>query len=119
MLPDALRRPTPFGQTMGELRLLVLGSQGAGKSFLTGLLLEDNEDVVEVGSWEEAEYGKVLRASTDWVEHRDAHGLEKFEPTRNIQIVELPGYDRDADVRVRLLFRTSIYRSLFSGRRAH
>ncbi|KAF5384432.1 hypothetical protein D9615_003466 [Tricholomella constricta] len=92
-LPAALRRPTPYGQTVGDLRILVLGSKGAGKSFLSGLLLEDNEDVVEVGIWEDAEYGRVIHASTDWVEHRDAHGLEKFEPTRNVEIVELPGYD--------------------------
>jgi len=65
---------------------------------LTGLLLEDNEDVVDVGQWEDAEYGRVLRASTDWVEHRDAHGLEQFEPTRNVEIVELPGYDHTTDV---------------------
>ncbi|CAA7268451.1 unnamed protein product [Cyclocybe aegerita] len=105
-LPSALRRPTPFGQTLGELRLLVLGAQGAGKSFLTGLLLEDNEDVVEVGTWEDWEegsgdgdgYGKVLRASTDWAEQKDSFGLERFEPTRNVHIVELPGYGQDADV---------------------
>jgi len=30
-LPSALRRPTPFGQTLGTLRLLVLGAQGAGR----------------------------------------------------------------------------------------
>ncbi|KAJ3502086.1 hypothetical protein NLJ89_g9047 [Agrocybe chaxingu] len=104
-LPSALRRPTPFGQTLGELRLLVLGAQGAGKSFLTGLLLEDNEDVVEVGTWEDWEegsgdgdgYGKVLRASTDWAEQKDSFGLDRFEPTRNVHIVELPGYGQDAD----------------------
>lgn len=77
----------------------MLGNQGAGKSFLTGLLLEDNEAVVEVGNWEDAEFGKVLYASTDWIEHRDAHGLEKYEPTRNIEILELPGYDHTSDVR--------------------
>ena len=99
MLPAPLRRPTPYGQTLGELRLLVLGSEGAGKGFLTGLLLDDNEDVVDVGRWEDAEYGRVLRASTDWVEHRDAHGLEKFEPTHNVEILELPGYDSTTDVR--------------------
>lgn len=116
-LPSALRRPTPFGQTLGTLRLLVLGAQGAGKSFLTGLLLEDNEDVVEVGTWEDWEaglladrgvsdavdgsfsYGKVLRASTDWTERRDAFGAERYEPTGNVHIVELPGYSQDADVR--------------------
>jgi hypothetical protein len=97
-LPSALRRPTAYGQTLGDLRLLVLGSEGAGKNFLTGLLLEDNEDIVDVGQWEDTEYGRVLRASTDWVEHRDAHGLEKFEPTRNVEIVELPGYDLTTDV---------------------
>jgi hypothetical protein len=97
-LPAALRRPTPYGQTLGDLRLLVLESEGAGKNFSTGLLLEDNDDVVDVDQWEDAEYGRVLRASTDWVEHRDAHGLEKFEPTRNVEIVELLGYDHTTDV---------------------
>jgi len=104
--------------------LLVLGAQGAGKSFLTGLLLEDNEDVVEVGTWEDWEaalpenrglpgttsdidgtfsYGKVLRASTDWIERRDAFGAERYEPTGNVHIVELPGYSQDADVRCQQL----------------
>ncbi|KAF8872474.1 hypothetical protein BD779DRAFT_343848 [Infundibulicybe gibba] len=97
-LPAALRRPTPYGQAIGDLRLLVLGAKGAGKSFLSGLLLEDNEHVVEVGDWEGTEHGRVLHASTDWVEHRDAHGLERFEPTRNVEILELTGYEHDADV---------------------
>lgn len=104
-LPDALRRPTPFGQTLGNLKILVLGGQGAGKSFLTGLLLEDNEDVVDVGTWEDWSgcqdaYGKVLRASTDWFEQHEVFGLERYEPTRNVEIVELPGYSHDADVSV-------------------
>ena len=99
-LPDALKRPTPFGQTLGDLRLLVLGAQGAGKSFLTGLLMEDNEDVVEVGTWEDSDDhpGKVLKASTDWVEVKDGLGLERYEPLRNVEIVELPGYGYDTDV---------------------
>ncbi|KAI6165295.1 hypothetical protein EDD17DRAFT_1438254, partial [Pisolithus thermaeus] len=50
------------------------------------LLLDDNEDVVDPGIWEETDEGSVLRASTDWVEHRDPHGLEKFEPSRNVEI---------------------------------
>jgi hypothetical protein len=105
---------------LGALTLLVLGAQGAGKSFLTGLLLEENEDVVDVGTWEDWEegvgaannvagtgsadvdgsfsYGKVLRASTDWVERKDVFGLERYEPTQNVHIVELPGYSQDADV---------------------
>ncbi|KAF9457891.1 hypothetical protein BDZ94DRAFT_1325916 [Collybia nuda] len=98
MLPEAVGRPTPYGQTVGDVRLLVLGSKGVGRAFVTGLLLEDNEDVVDVGTWEDVECGRLLRASTDWVEHRDAHGLERFEPTRNVEILDLPGYDHDTDV---------------------
>ncbi|TEB32764.1 hypothetical protein FA13DRAFT_1731279 [Coprinellus micaceus] len=112
-LPPALKRPTPYGQTVGEVRLLVLARQGAkvggGRGFVANLLLEDNDDVVEVGEWEEPVRGgleneeeeemvllgktgaKVLRASTDWVEHADAHGLEKYEPARNVEVCELPG----------------------------
>jgi hypothetical protein len=61
---------------------------------LTSVLLEDNEDVVQIGSWEacssEGE-SRVLRASTDW--RRD-------EPLRNVEIVGLEG---DVDVSVPLL----------------
>ena len=75
---------------------------------MTGLLLEDNEDVVEVGTWEDWEagsladrglaggvsdtvdksfgYGKVLRASTDWIERRDAFGAERYEPTQRLAL---------------------------------
>lgn len=113
-LPAALRRPTAYGQTLGDLRILVLGGQGAGTSFLSGLLLEDNEDVVEVGNWEDTDYGRVIYASTDWVEHRDAHGLEKLEPTRNVEIVELPAYDHTTNVdemlqRVQSIVQTPFY----------
>ncbi|KAI0761365.1 hypothetical protein BD413DRAFT_486047 [Trametes elegans] len=110
ILPSASRRPTPFGQTLGELRLLLLGPKGANMSALASQLVDDNEDVVEVGLWEEEERreggsgsarGKrkaVLRASTHWVEHRDAHGLERVEPARNVEIVELPSYDPYTEV---------------------
>ncbi|KAK0205242.1 hypothetical protein DFS33DRAFT_1473781 [Desarmillaria ectypa] len=92
-LPDPLRYPTPYGQTLGDIRIITLGTKGVGKSFLTKLLLEDNEDVVDEGIWEDEEYGKVVHASTDWIDRRDAHGLEKFEPARNVEIHELPGYE--------------------------
>jgi len=148
-LPSALRRPTPFGQTLGTLRLLVLGAQGAGKSFLTGLLLEDNEDVVEVGTWEDWEagsladlglaggvsdttdgafsYGKVLRASTDWIERQDAFGAERYEPTGNVHIVELPGYSQDADVRfpstskygADVILISKVYRTYITSKKHH
>jgi hypothetical protein len=97
-LPSAVPRSTPYGQNLGEIRLLVLGSQGSGRSFLSGILVEDNEDVVEVGTWEATEHGALLRASTDWVEHRDAYGLDKTEPSRNIEILEVPGYEHSDDV---------------------
>jgi hypothetical protein len=77
-----------------------LGNQGTGKSFLSGLLVDDNEDVVDVGTWEETEHGALLRASTDWIEFRDGHGLETFEPARNVEIVDLPGYEHSDDVGV-------------------
>lgn len=98
-LPSPLRRPTPYGQTLGDLRLLVIGSKGSGKSSLSVSLVEDNEDVVDFSSWEDGEYGcSILHASTDWIEHSDPHGLEKFEPSKNVEIIKLPGYEHHDDV---------------------
>ncbi|ESK84437.1 hypothetical protein Moror_6216 [Moniliophthora roreri MCA 2997] len=108
-LPDAVKRPTAFGKTLGELRMIIVDGGGGGgsgggcrreraaasslkTSRLARMLLEDNEDVVETAEqWEDIDESalRVLRTSTDWVEHRDAHGLEKFEPARNIQIYEV------------------------------
>ena len=108
-LPLPSRRPTPYGQTLGELRLLLLGPKGTDTSVIASQLVDDNEDVVEVGIWEEkpraggsSARGKrkaTLRASTHWVEHRDAHGLDRIEPARNVELVELPPYDPYAEVR--------------------
>jgi hypothetical protein len=84
---------------------------------LTSVLLEDNEDIVDVGEWEAwpgdefADLGRVVKASTDW-KRRRARGninalfsgaesenaeesLFEFEPSRNVEIVEL---ERDVDV---------------------
>ncbi|THH21410.1 hypothetical protein EW146_g127 [Bondarzewia mesenterica] len=97
-LPSALRPPTPYGKTLGEVRLLILGGEISGSSSLSSMLLESNEDVVDVGMSEPTENGFVQRASTDWIEHRDAHGLEKFEPSNNIEILELPGYNLNLDL---------------------
>ncbi|KAK7034539.1 hypothetical protein VNI00_012386 [Paramarasmius palmivorus] len=111
-LPDAVKRPTAYGKTIGELKMIVVDGGGGGRNGgrsggsgreraaasslkterLARMLLEDNEDVVETAEqWEDIEDTalRVLRASTDWVEHRDAHGLDKFEPARNIQIYEV------------------------------
>ncbi|KAL0946043.1 hypothetical protein HGRIS_012317 [Hohenbuehelia grisea] len=81
------------------------------------MLVEDIEDIVDVGPWEafkprvahsdgqgtgDAAAGstepprndrrsswKTLHASTDWIEHHDAHGLEKFEPAKNVEVLEV------------------------------
>jgi hypothetical protein len=100
-LPPALPHATTYGQTLGDLKLLILGGKGIGKTTLANLLLESNDDVVEIGGWEyfdEECRANVLRASTDWIEHGDAHGLNNFEPARNVEIIELPGYDQYAQV---------------------
>ncbi|KAH9022162.1 hypothetical protein EDB85DRAFT_2075492 [Lactarius pseudohatsudake] len=88
-LPAALRQPTPYGKTLGDIRLLALGSADPAASPLADILLEGNEDVVDVGPSEVTNHGLVIRASTDWIEHNDAHGLEKFEPTRNVEILDV------------------------------
>ena len=93
-LPAALPHPSPYGQTLGDLRLLILGRKGIGKTTLANLLLESNDDIVHVSGWER----NVLTASTDWLDNDDNGGLEKFEPALNVQITELPGYDPQGDV---------------------
>ncbi|KDQ56771.1 hypothetical protein JAAARDRAFT_59027 [Jaapia argillacea MUCL 33604] len=111
-LPSALRRPTVFGKTVGDVRVLVLGGKAVAnlKREIAGSLVHGNEDVVDVAEWEPAdvedeyeydedgsEGANVLRASTDWIEHRDAHGLEKFEASRNVEIWEGVGYEMHDD----------------------
>lgn len=94
-LPAPLRRPTPFGKTLGDLRLLVVGNGADDRELVSNLLLDDNEDVVDISGWEDFEHGSILRASTDWIEHRDAHGLEKFEPAKNVEIISLARHEFD------------------------
>ncbi|THV01931.1 hypothetical protein K435DRAFT_853349 [Dendrothele bispora CBS 962.96] len=118
-LPEALHRPTPWGKTLGDLRVLIVdlvGEEGehqhqsSESQFLSQTasssphednmttlikdLLRENEDVVEVDvDWEWDEVGhvpvRVLYASTDWIEHSDPHGLEKYDPTKNIQFLDV------------------------------
>lgn len=97
-LPAALRRSTPYGQTLGALRVLVLVRKGADTSAIPALVFDDNEDIMDVGSWEATEYGRTLKASTDWIEHKDFQGQEKFEPLRNVELIEFPLYDSETDV---------------------
>jgi len=64
------------------------------------MLLEDNEDIVDVMPSEVTNNGHVLvRASTDWAEYRDAHGLEKFEPTHNVEIIDVSTHASAGEVR--------------------
>jgi septin family protein len=79
---------------LGDLKLLILGSNGIGKTTLANLLLESNDDIVHISGWE----GNVLTASTDWLDREDSVGLEKYEPALNVQITELLGYDPQGDV---------------------
>ena len=104
-LPAALRSPTAFGQTLGEVSVLIVGPKGSGKTALAEYIV-DAEDVVDVSAWEKLPGrdeangggGKLLRASTDWLEERDAHGLERFEGTKNVVVVELNGFERSESV---------------------
>ncbi|KAF8843439.1 hypothetical protein BDN67DRAFT_1066826 [Paxillus ammoniavirescens] len=95
-LPEALPRPSQYGKTLGDVRLLVIGDGAEDRTLVSSLLLDDNEDVVDIGTWDETSDGYVLRASTDWIEQRDAHGLEKFEPSRNFEIVTSHGVQPNA-----------------------
>lgn len=115
-LPSLVKRPTPYGRTLGDLKLVVLAHAGSGAEadlLLRLLTDEEHEDLVDVGQWEDFTVDRdssevfrtgirgqasIRRVSTDWIEHRDAHGLEKYEPTRNIEIIRLPDYDSDQDV---------------------
>ena len=76
---------------------------------------EECEDYVDVGRWEKltvdsaegsaTENPDVLRISTDWLEHRDAHGLERYEATKNIELVHLLEYTPGQSVRIFLHVR--------------
>ncbi|KAH8112844.1 hypothetical protein DFH11DRAFT_1689732 [Phellopilus nigrolimitatus] len=93
-LPHALDQPTPYGQTLGEVSLLLVGPAGAGTAHLAAFLA-DMDDVLDAGAWEPVEGGgaRILRCSTDWIEERDPHGLERFEGTANVSFLEFDGFD--------------------------
>ena len=124
-LPSLVKPPTAYGKTLGDLKLIVLarrGSESELELLLKLLADEEHEDLIDVGHWEDFVVDPdsldvfqtgirgqptIRRVSSDWIEHRDAHGLEKYEPSRNIEIVHLPDYDSDQDVsfsRVACLF---------------
>ncbi|GJE93162.1 hypothetical protein PsYK624_093210 [Phanerochaete sordida] len=117
-LPAPLRRPAPYGQALGGVRVLVLGAAGAGADAAVRAFAEEEDDVVEV-HWEDAEVAgvraRVLRLSTDWIEHRDAHGLEKHEPSRNVEVVLLQDYGPDSDLSEVLRSTLNIVHAPFSA----
>lgn len=94
----------------------MLGSAGCGTEAVAQTFAEEEcEDIVEVGQWEEVEVAaedhvraKVLRLSTDWIEYRDAHGLEKHEPSRNVEVVLLQDYGPDSDVSTSIVFECRV-----------
>ena len=90
-LPSALRQPTAYGQTLGDLSILLVGPSGAGKTALAEFLA-DADDVVDSVDWEDIDGGRVLRVSTDWIEEHDPHGLERFEGSCNVSFTELDGF---------------------------
>lgn len=104
-LPAPIRQPTPYGKTVGDVRILMFGNADPGaSSSIAGMLLEDNEDIVDVMPSEVTNNGHVLvRASTDWAEHRDAHGLEKFEPTHNVEIIDVSKHASVGEVRLNVI----------------
>ncbi len=90
---------------MGDVRILVLGNADpSASSSIAAMLLEDNEDIVDATPSEVTNNGHVLvRASTDWAEHRDAHGLEKFEPTHNVEILDISKHASAGEVRLNVI----------------
>ena len=70
---------------------------GADTTTLADFLMEC-DDIVDVEEWEEIEGAKILHASTDWLEERDLHGLERFEGTRNVSILHLDSFDTEDKV---------------------
>ncbi|THH05941.1 hypothetical protein EW145_g4427 [Phellinidium pouzarii] len=97
-LPSALPQPTPYGQGLGDAAFILIGPTNAGAGALAEFLA-DADDVVDAAAWEPVPGGvgaRVLRASTDWIEERDQHGLERFEGTANVSFLELDGFDAAA-----------------------
>ncbi|TCD60656.1 hypothetical protein EIP91_009731 [Steccherinum ochraceum] len=96
-------RPTQYGKSLGAVKILVLSdSHRSAEEVLKVLTDEECEDYVDVSRWEEFNFDgppdanpplekpRVMRISTDWLDYRDAHGLERYEATRNVEVVHLP-----------------------------
>ncbi|KAI0689351.1 hypothetical protein BC835DRAFT_1308422 [Cytidiella melzeri] len=109
MLPSALRPPTAHGHALGRVRILVLGSSAAESTEVTNevvSLLADRHcpELVHVGPWEDfvlegtgqeddsEPAAQTIRLSTDWIEHREAHGEDRYEPCANVQVVRMRDY---------------------------
>lgn len=87
------------------MRLLVLGHTSAASTKVTEEVVsllsdEEYEEVVHVDAWEDLDHAgddkgvaaKVLRVSTDWIQHPEEHGEGRYEPSRNVEIVKIEDY---------------------------
>ena len=96
-LPAQLEQPTAYGRTLGDVSFLLVGPSGGGKTALAEFLI-DGDDIVDAGDWEDIDGGRMLRASSYWLEEHDPHGLERFEGAENVTFTELDGFDYTEDV---------------------
>lgn len=65
-------------------------------------LLSDHNypELVHIGQWDdltlagsEEVVAQTIRMSIDWIEHREAHGGDRYEPSNNMELVHLREYD--------------------------
>ncbi|KAG8926211.1 hypothetical protein FRC03_007172 [Tulasnella sp. 419] len=101
---DESNKPgTVYGETLGNLNLLVTGKRGCGKLLVSEGLVVGNKDVLDIGTWESAaqtadrdeleedsEGGRILLAST-----KPSNNTANSAP-HNVKIQTTPGWD-DSD----------------------
>jgi GTPase SAR1 family protein len=83
------------GELLGNVKLLILGAKGSGKTLLAEMLVHGNPDVVEVGEWVDSPgLGRALFAET----RMDG---ETMGAPGNVRLVEVAGFDQTDDVSLR------------------
>jgi GTPase SAR1 family protein len=85
--------PSWDSEILGNVKLLILGSKGSGKTFLAETLVHGNPDIVDAGDWvDEPGVGRVLCATTK------AEGQVTDGTAANVRLVEVTGFDQTDDV---------------------
>ena len=80
------------GDSLGRLKLLIVGSKGSGKTLLAETLVHDIPDVTDVGEWvDHPALGRMLSAETR------GEG-EIMGAPGNVRLVEAVGFDQTDDV---------------------